>query len=41
MSSVALHRPYQAERTAKQTRRQVGRGNLQATLLIFDVIKSF
>ena len=35
MSSMALHRPYQAERTAEQTRRQVGRGNLHAILLIY------
>jgi len=38
MNSVALDRPYQAERTAEQTPRANGRGICQATLFIFIVV---
>ena len=41
MSSTALDRPYQAERTAEITPRVSGRGTYQAVLLIFIVIVRF
>ena len=41
MNSIALDRPYQAERTAKQTPRANGRGICQAVLFIFIVMCFF